>query len=326
MTESGMMKRILPLVALLMMSAAPGGLRDDELIRKARELEEIRVRLVERLSPCVVAMFRSEGQGGGSGVIFDPAGYVLTNYHVVGNAKEMRAGLPGGRILRGQVIGLDPYSDLALVRLQGVGPFPYAPIGDSNALSIGDWTLAMGNPFLLATDFRPTVTLGIVSGLHRFQPGGKQLVYHDSVQVDTPINPGNSGGPLFNMKGEIVGINGRISGRDRGRVNVGVGFAVSANQIREVISDLRAGKLVQHGTLEATVQDRPDAGSDRGFRVVINQMFADSVAANAGLELADEIVEFDGTPIRSQNHYKTLIGILPAGRTVEIAYRRRDGD
>lgn len=314
----------LPLLLALWI-AGGGPAQEDDLIRRARAAEAKRIELIERVSPSVVALFRKEGAGGGSGVIIDPAGYVLTNYHVVGGAKEMRAGLPGGRVLAGRVIGIDPYADLALVRLLAVGPFPYSPVADPDTLSVGDWTLAMGNPFLLATDFRPTVTLGIASGLHRFQPGpGRQLVYVDCVQVDTPINPGNSGGPLFDMTGRVVGINGRISGGNRGRVNVGVGFAVSANQIHEVLSDLRAGKLVAHGTLDATVKDVEDPTAERGVRVIVNQLYEDSVAALAGMRLGDELLEFDGVAVRSQNHFLNLIGVLPAGRTVEVMTRRRD--
>lgn len=314
---------LITLIVLALLSGSARGQENDR-IRQARKMEEERVRLIEEISPAVVAMFKKDGAGGGSGVIIDPAGYILTNFHVVGDAREMRAGLPGGKVLPCRVIGWDPSADLALVRILGVGPFPHRPLGDSNALAVGDWTLAMGNPFLLATDFRPTVTLGIVSGLHRFQPGGQQLIYHDCIQVDTPINPGNSGGPLFNLDGEVVGINGRISGGSRGRVNVGVGFAVSAQQIREVLPDLRAGKLVEHGTLEANLRDVPDRNPPHARRVIVGEMYEDSVAALAGIELGDEILRLDGTRIRSQNHFKNLIGILPEGRVVEVTFRRED--
>ena len=311
-------------LAAILVGAMPDD--GDEIVRRARALEAERVALVEKLAPAVVAMFRPTGQGGGSGVIIDPEGYVLTNFHVTGDSTEMRAGLPDGRVLVGDVVGLDPYSDLALIKLQEPGPYPWAPIAPPNSAKVGDWTLAMGNPFLLATDFKPTVTMGIVSGTNRFLPGsGRQLIYTDCVQVDTPINPGNSGGPLFDMEGRILGINGRISGRDRGRVNVGVGFAVSANQIHEVLADLRAGKLVEHGYLEATVWETEDETAERGFRVVIDNMYEDSAAAKAGLKLGDEIFEFEGLPVRGQNDFLNRIGILPMGRRVTVRYRR-EGD
>ena len=116
---------------------------------------------------------------------------------------------------------------------------------------VGETVFAMGNPFLLATDFTPTVTFGIVSGTHRYQQGSgnRMLVYPDCIQVDAAVNPGNSGGPLFNEQGEVVGINGRISIGDRGRVNVGVGFAIASNQIKNFIGDLVAGRHAEHGTL-----------------------------------------------------------------------------
>src|SRR5207237_5136646 len=126
---------------------------------------------------------------------------------------------------------------------------------------VGDWSMAMGNPFVLAEDQHPTVTLGIVSGTHRYQPGDglNTLVYGNCIQVDSSINPGNSGGPLFNLRGEVIGINGRGSFEERGRVNVGLGYAISSKQIKNFIPELLATKIVQHGTLD-TVFGNPQAG------------------------------------------------------------------
>src|SRR6185295_16806218 len=134
--------------------------------------------------------------------------------------------------------------------------FPFAVMGDSDKLRAGDWSLAMGNPFLLATDFTPTVTFGLISGVHRYQyPSGTLLEYTDCIQIDTSINPGNSGGPLFNMKAELVGINGRGSfAQDkRFRINCGVGYAISINQIKNFLGHMRAGIDTDHATLGASV-------------------------------------------------------------------------
>ena len=133
--------------------------------------------------------------------------------------------------------------------------FPHATLADSDTVHVGDEAYAVGNPFLLATDLQPTVTFGMVSGVHRYQyPAGTFLEYTDCLQVDASINPGNSGGPLFNADGEVIGINGRISVEKRGRVNVGAGYAISSNQVRYFLSHLRSGRIVNHATLGATVR------------------------------------------------------------------------
>src|SRR4029077_9468905 len=137
--------------------------------------------------------------------------------------------------------------------------FPFAVMGDSDKVHEGDWSIAMGNPFLLATDFTPTVTFGLVSGVNRYQPpAGIILEYTDCIQFDTSINPGNSGGPLFNMDGEVIGINGRGSFDKRGRVNSGAGYAISSNQIKNFMGHLRAGLDADHATLGAFIENKSE--------------------------------------------------------------------
>ena len=202
-----------------------------------------RVETVERISPAVVAIFGKGGQGGGSGVLISADGYALSNFHVTRGAGEfMKCGLKDGRLYDAVIVGIDPTGDVALIKMLGRDDFPFVPFGDSDALRMGDWVYALGNPFLLATDFHPTVTYGIVSGTHRYQyPAGTFLEYTDCIQVDASINPGNSGGPLFNSAGELVGINGRGSFEKRGRVNSGAGYAISINQIAHFIDHLKSG-------------------------------------------------------------------------------------
>jgi S1-C subfamily serine protease len=289
-----------------------------------RAAERARIEVVQRVMPSVVCIFPpGSRQGGGSGVIIDSEGYGLTNYHVIRPFffdRRGEGGLVDGRLYPLEVLGLDPTGDVAMFKLEQDQPFYPAPLGDSDLLAVGDWTLAMGNPFLLAEDdFQPTVTLGIVSGLHRFQRGiQRALEYTDCIQVDTSINPGNSGGPLFNLHGEVVGINGRVSVEERGRVNVGVGYAITINQIRRFIPALRAGLVVQHATLGATARDR-SLGN-----VVIDQILTDSSAYNAGLRKGDRIVRFDDAEVLSANHLLTLLGTYPAGWPVSIEYERDD--
>ncbi|MBI1917843.1 MAG: trypsin-like peptidase domain-containing protein [Planctomycetes bacterium] len=206
-----------------------------DLDPRLKEAEEKRVAVIDKVRPSVVAIFGRGGQGGGSGVLIDENGYALTNFHVTAGAGNvMKCGLPDGVLYDGVLVGLDKVGDVALIKLLPKKPgqrFPFAVMGDSDKLRAGDWSLAMGNPFLLATDFTPTVTYGLISGVHRYQyPAGTLLEYTDCIQIDTSINPGNSGGPLFNMKAELVGINGRGSFDKRTRINSGVGYAISINQ------------------------------------------------------------------------------------------------
>ena len=280
--------------------------------------QQARIEVVQKAAPTVVAIFSPDGNGGGSGVLISPDGYALSNFHVTSATGEfMKCGLNDGKLYDAVIVGIDPTGDVAVIKLLGRDDFPHAPLGDSDKLAVGDWTYAMGNPFLLATDFQPTVTAGIVSGLHRYQyPAGTLLEYTDCIQVDTSINPGNSGGPLFNAAGELVGINGRISVEKRGRVNVGAGYAISINQIKHFLDHLKGGHVVDHATLGATVR----TGADR--IVLIDTILEQSDAFRRGLRENDELVSFAGRPIGSVNQYKNILGIYPKGWSLPLVYRR----
>ncbi|MBL9079261.1 MAG: trypsin-like peptidase domain-containing protein [Planctomycetes bacterium] len=348
--------------------------------------EARRTQVMAECAAAVCSVMAMDAPGGGSGVVFHPAGFVLTNYHVVGDPDEgfrlpdppappaaeldalrqrhpdlaandgallaqwqqawraehlprgaahyrhKKVGLPDGLLYEAEVLGIDPGSDLAVLRLlpkHDGQTWPFRPLGDSDALLVGQTVFAMGNPFLLATDFTPTVTFGIVSGTHRYQEGSgnRMLVYPDCIQVDAPVNPGNSGGPLFNEQGEVVGINGRISIGDRGRVNVGVGFAIASNQIRNFLPDLMAGRHAEHGTLDLSAWFMTSGtGANHRRTVLVQQMFKDSVAAAAGIALGDEITRFNGQEVRSANQLATMVGVLPAGTIVSVGYRPRQAD
>jgi len=291
----------------------------DEL-SAVRAAEEARGRVIDQVIASVVAIYDDDYTGGGSGVIIDPSGLALTNHHVImGAGTSGWGGLSDGVLYRWRIIGVDPGGDLALIRLEGRDDFCAAPLGDSDTVAPGDWVMAMGNPFLLADDHVPTVTLGIVSGVNRYQGGeGNELVYGDCIQVDSSINPGNSGGPLFNMRGEVIGINGRGSFRDRGRVNVGLGYAISSNQIRRFLPDLMATKLAQHGSLDATF-------SDRDGHVVCSTINPDAPAAEAGLELGDRLIEFEGQPIATANQLTNLVCTLPVDWPARLRVEKLNG-
>lgn len=280
--------------------------------------QQRRIDLIERIAPTVVAIFAADAQGGGSGVLVSPDGYVVTNFHVVQELGPfMKCGLNDRRIYDAVRVGIDPTGDLAVIRLLGRDDFPHAVLGDSDTVQVGDEAYALGNPFLLATDFQPTVTFGMVSGVHRYQyPAGTFLEYTDCLQVDASINPGNSGGPLFNADGEVIGINGRISVEKRGRVNVGAGYAISSNQVRYFLSHLKSGRIVDHATLGATVVGNEDGA------VVVARILEGSEAYRRGLRQGDEIVSFAGRPIRSVNQFKNVLGIFPKGWKLPLTYRR----
>ena len=182
------------------------------------EAESQREAVMRQAKDCVLAIFPPNGQGGGSGVVISADGFALSNFHVVSPCgKAMQCGMADGRVYDAVVVSVDPTGDVALIKLFGRNDFPHATLGDSDHIRVGDWAFAMGNPFLLATDFQPTVTFGLVSGVHRYQfPAGTLLEYTDCLQVDTSINPGNSGGPLFDLQGRLIGINGRASFEKRG--------------------------------------------------------------------------------------------------------------
>jgi S1-C subfamily serine protease len=286
-----------------------------------------RVALIEKIKPAVVAIFSPGGQGGGSGVLISRDGYALTNFHVVqGPGPVMQCGLPDGVLYDAVLVGLDRVGDVALIKLlpkKEGQDFPFAVIGDSDKVKAGDWSLALGNPFLLATDFTPTVTYGLVSGVHRYQyPESSRglLEYTDCIQVDTSINPGNSGGPLFNMDGELIGINGRISLEKRGRVNSGVGYAISINQIKNFMGHLRAGLDVDHATLGAFIENKSEEGSQPGM--VVTKILEDCDAHRRGLEINDELVSFAGRPVTNRNHYQNVLGLFPKGWRVPLVFRR----
>ena len=292
-----------------------------EVPQEVLEAEAARVDVVADASASTLAVFGPQGGGGGSGVVITPDGYALTNFHVtqpVGNA--LKCGMSDGVLYDAVIVGSDPTGDVALIKLFGRDDFPSAELGDSDQVRVGDWALVIGNPFLLATDFKPTVSYGLISGVHRYQyPSGTLLEYADCLQTDAAINPGNSGGPLFDASGRLIGINGRGSFEKRGRVNVGVGYAISVNQIKNFLSYLQSGRIVDHATLGAVVS------TDSEGRVVVADILETSDAYRRGLRIDDEIVAFAGRPVRSVNGFKNILGTLPRLWQVPLVYRR-DGE
>jgi S1-C subfamily serine protease len=294
------------------------------------DAEAERITVVNKVSPAVVAVCIYGGQAIGSGVIIDPEGFALTNHHVTQPAGAiMQCGLADGVLYDAVIVGQDKIGDVALVKLipkQEGKPFPFVQLGDSDKVRVGDWSLAMGNPFSIALDFTPTVTYGLVSGVNRYEPMGSRpgiSEYTDCIQVDTSINPGNSGGPLFNMKGELIGINGRINFEKRIRINSGVGYAISINQIKNFLGHFYAGIDTDHATLGAVVGTADDAADLQ--KMVVKQLAEDSDAARRGLKEGDQLITFAGRKMTSTNQYKNIIGTLPKEWRVPLTVRGEGG-
>ena len=257
-------------------------------------------------------------QGMGSGVIISPDGYIVTNNHVVDGAREVTVTLPDKRELKGKVVGTDPKTDLAMVKVDG-RDLPFISWGDSSALQVGEYVLAVGNPFGLNS----TVTSGIVSALGRGGMGITQ--YEDFIQTDAAINPGNSGGALVNTRGELVGINTAIISQSGGYQ--GVGFAVPSTMAKPVAESLvKSGKVVR-GHLGIGIQDlTPDLAKSFGLDALKGALVSDvkeeSPAAKAGLMQGDVITKYQGTPVDSPRALQRAVTQTPIGSKVQITVMR----
>lgn len=248
-------------------------------------------------------------RGMGSGVLVSPDGYIITNDHVVEGAKEVQVTLPDKREFVGKVIGTDPRTDLAVVKIDGKD-LPYVPWGDSSKLQVGEYVLAVGNPFGLNS----TVTLGIVSALGRDRMGITQ--YEDFIQTDAAINPGNSGGALVNTRGELIGINTAIVSRTGGYQ--GVGFAVPSSMAKPVYESLvKTGKVVR-GYLGVAIQDlTPELAQSFGLKAskgaLVSDVTSESPAERAGLKQGDVIVEYQGNPVEDPGALQRAVTRTPVG-------------
>jgi len=253
-------------------------------------------------------------KGLGSGVIVDEAGHVLTNNHLVALADELRVHLSDGRECAARVVGTDPQTDLAVIRLDGEG-FTPAVFGDSDLLEVGDFVLAAGNPFGL----EQTITSGIVSAKGRANVGVAD--YEDFIQTDAAINPGNSGGPLVNLRGEVIGINTAITSRTGGYQ--GIGFAVPANMARVVFEGILEEGRVIRGYLGVSIQNlTPEAarslGLERTAGAAVVGVSPRSPAAEAGVEVGEAIVRFGDRPVRDVYALRVLVANARPGTRVDL--------
>ncbi len=255
----------------------------------------------------------------GSGFIVDPSGLIVTNNHVIEDADEITVTLNDGSSLPAKLIGRDDKTDLALLKVKPKHPLPFAKFGDSDHARVGDWVIAIGNPFGLGS----TVTAGIVSARNRDISAGP---YDDFIQTDAPINRGNSGGPLFDMDGNIVGVNSAIFSPSGG--SVGIGFSIPSNLVREVIDQLRKYGTTRRGWLGVRIQQvTSDIAEGLGLPNTKGALVADVTpggpAAKGGIENGDLILAFDGKPIPDSRTLPRVVADTAIGKTVNVDVLRK---
>jgi serine protease Do len=325
------LKGVLPsllLAVLYVLSPAPAtatAAADPPGLRLLEELESVITDLAERVKPSVVNVFPAQSNrssnprerlpnspGSGSGVIIDIEGHIITNNHVVGDANEVEVRLSDKTKLMAQVIGKDPDTDLALIKITTDRSLPYAQFGDSGIVRVGQWVLAVGNPFGLDR----TVTLGVVSGIGRENMNLSK--YENFIQTDASINPGNSGGPLFNIRGEVIGINTAIINFAQG-----IGFAIPSNMAKQVMQQLLTrGKVVRAwlgvGIQPVTAELATKFGVNENEGVLVNEVFENDPASRAGIKAGDIITKVDGKIVDTPNSLSRLIAGLDPGAAAKV--------
>lgn len=254
----------------------------------------------------------------GSGVITSADGYILTNNHVVEDADEINVRLANAEEYRAKIIGRDPKTDLALIKIEPKHELHYVTFGDSESLRVGDWVFAIGNPF----GFEQTVTAGIVSGKGRAIGDGP---YQNFIQTDASINPGNSGGALFNLSGQLMGINTAIFSRSGG--NIGLGFAIPANMAKSVFTQLKGAGKVTRGMMGVIIQPvTQDLARqfklDRAIGALIGQVTPAGPAEKAGIKAGDIVIKYQGQVITQGNMLPALVAETPVGTTAQVVLFR----
>lgn len=326
------------LLLLLLTAIVPAELAaakpDTAGVKAIEDLESVFVDIADRVKPAVVNIApvpegSTEGRpperqkerspnapGSGSGAIIDKKGYIVTNNHVVGQATEVEVRLSDRRRFVAKVIGKDPDTDLAVVKIESNGDLPVVSFGDSGNLRVGQWVIAVGNPFGLDR----TVTVGVVSALGRENVNLSR--YEDFIQTDASINPGNSGGPLFNIRGEAIGINTAIINFAQG-----IGFAIPSNMVRQVVDQLIEKGRVVRGWLGVGIQPVTDDlaskfGAKEGEGVLVNEVFEGDPAHRAGIQPGDIIVKIGGKIVDTPQTLSRLVAGLVPGKKSEIQVLR----
>ena len=284
-----------------------------------------RMRKVDRLSPLFEQFFgdlfqtppsEQRERSLGSGFILSEDGYILTNEHVVSGAEQIKVRLTDQRVFPGKVIGVDPKTDVAVIKIEAEETLPVAVLGDSDRLKVGQWALAIGNPFGLDS----TLTVGVISATGRTDIGIED--YENFVQTDASINPGNSGGPLLNIYGEVVGVNTAIVASGQG-----IGFAIPINLAKLVADQLISSGAVTRGWLGVSIQPldaelAASFGLDRVTGALVTRVLPGTPAEKAGLQRGDVLLTFDGKPVRSVKELQLLVASSPLGKDLPIEILR----
>jgi S1-C subfamily serine protease len=308
------------ILTLLLIAGGAFAQEKDPEIEKAKEIEKCLVEVVARCRDAFVNF------GGGSGVCISEDGLVVTNFHVAGRSKNWTLKMPGGahqKKFSAKILWGDPTGDIALLKIDNKGEkLPFVPLGDSDAVKVGQLAFAMGTPFMTAQeDSIPTITFGVVSAVHRYQGG-----YSDAIQTDASVNPGNSGGPLIDLQGRLIGINGQIRVRFPYRVNTGIGLAVPVNQIRnfmEAFKDVDDGRTVQHGIVNGLTLSK-EGEDGKGARV--ENVEKDSTADKAGFKPGDFIVKVNNYEVFNHFRFLGIIGTYPEGAKLNVTVKREEGE
>jgi serine protease Do len=300
---------------MIVLAMAASAAAQDQAVRLQRKIEECSRHVTERF-----VFF-----GGGSGVLVTEDGYCLTNHHVAGTQNTTKVTLHTGKQYLAKLVCTDALGDLTLFKIDAPDEkFPFIPLGDSDRLEMGQYVIACGNPFGITTrdaDLKmyPTITLGIVSAMHR-----NQQTYFDCLQTDAAVNPGNSGGPLVTLEGKLVGINGRIATRYLNRVNSGVGYAIPSNQIRNFLPEMKKGgekAKIYHGMVAGLLLAEQNTQGE-GAKVV--GVRPESTADTAGFKKGDLIVKVNDYAVFNRERYLGAIGTYPEKTEVKIRVKRDD--
>lgn len=272
-------------------------------------------------SPKMPKKFRRELKGLGTGMIMDPQGHILTNNHVVGGATKIHVLVANGEEYPAKLVGTDPKTDLAIIKIEPKEPLPHVSFGDSDSLKVGEWVVAIGHP----RGLDQTVTQGIISAKHR-QGITDPSSYQDFLQTDAAINPGNSGGPLLNLQGEVIGVNAAIASQSGGFE--GIGFAIPSNMALHVAKQLMASGKVQRGWLGVNIQElTPDLarsfGLDRPRGALVADVVKGGPADKAGLQRGDVVIAFRGKEISSSSGFRNAVANTPIGQEAPLSVLRK---
>ncbi|MBN1397408.1 MAG: trypsin-like peptidase domain-containing protein [Bacteroidetes bacterium] len=275
-------------------------------------------------------IYNQEVKGLGSGFIISPDGYIVTNDHVAGNGTDITVTITGGKQMKAQLVGTDPASDICLLKVDGKD-LPYVTMGNSDNVVIGEWAIALGNPFgLFEINDKPTVTVGVISGTGMKLGRLQNRYYRDMIETDAAINGGNSGGPLVNSSGEVIGMNTLIFTAGQSNTYIGYGFAIPINKVKKVVADLKTKGRIAHDITAGFDVQPVDAriaqyfGLSKPQGVIVSDIHPGGPAESAGLKVGDIIMEVNGEKVNADSDILAVMIELSPGDILKFkVYRER---